>query len=178
MLGSTKQLPNVPEIQNIPPNVEMDLLSPETISGIDAYYAERDNLFPNITNIQNYYYDTGKQKSVIQQFPQLKEYWDWNRKYKADHPELQSQLDEMYPKGLYGSGNDVIELSQQILTPEQLEQFDASLIRQLFALYFENKPITSGANNELYRLWEAQGRPGGNFDYYVEEVVKDSLAIK
>ena len=105
----------------------------------------------------------------------MKEYWEWNRKYKADHPELEPAKEEMYPESMFGGERNDIEKSQQILTPEQLEQFDDSLIRQLFGQYMAEQELTGGAKKELYRLWESQGRPGGTFDYYVEEVIRKSL---
>lgn len=64
--------------------------SEPVIDSVDQYYAERDQLFPGISVIQNGYNAIPKdqRKAYIGYFPMLKEYWDWNRAYKDQHPEF------------------------------------------------------------------------------------------
>lgn len=56
------------------------------------YKAERASLYPGILIVQNEYYASGKSKSYLNQHPELKDYWDWNRAYKVMHPELEPYL--------------------------------------------------------------------------------------
>lgn len=174
MLGAA--LPKVPEVQYVPQG-QVETYPPTVTDPLEIYYAERDKLFPNMSAVESLYYDSGKDKGVLKQFPELKDYWDWKRKYKAEHPEVQPALDLVYPESMFGGERNAIENSQQTLTPEQLSQFDDALIRQLFGQYIANQELTYGAKEELMRLWESQGKPGGTFEYYVEEVVRKSLAI-
>lgn len=144
------------------------LFSTAVNQAVIDYRAERDKLYPNITTIQSMYYNvpTGANgnKNILIMFPQLKEYWAWNKAYKASHP-LVDQY-EKYQAQQYGT--TTTETNQ--VTIADLSQFDGALMRQLFGLVYAGQPLSDGARAELYRLWLASGMPNGTFPAYLAAI--------
>jgi len=71
-----------------------DLYSYDVNQAVQDYWSERDKQFPNITKIQEMYYKVpGGDKGVLQMFPQLKDYWAWNKQYKSEHPQVEKYAD-------------------------------------------------------------------------------------
>ena len=64
-------------------------LSQPVIDVVTQHDEYKDQMFPGISVIQNGYYNLPKdqRKAYLNYFPQLSEYWDWNRQYKNDHPD-------------------------------------------------------------------------------------------
>jgi len=58
-----------------------------------AQTAERDRLYPGIFPVQDAYFalpERGKERKAFREaHPELVSYWEWNRTYKAEHPEEQ-----------------------------------------------------------------------------------------
>ena len=58
----------------------------------DQFTSYRDKNFPGILNLQNQYFafpqGSAERRSFLAQHPELAEYWDWARGFKADNPEF------------------------------------------------------------------------------------------
>ncbi len=158
MLGG--MVPQVEQTTGVEPTGEpLDLYTPQEISAVDAYYQERDELYPMATAWQSAYYSLpagAQRKAFLQSHPQLKKYWDWNSDYKAEHPEIQPYLNENAEQRLNADVNDL----------------SAPLTRQLIAYYFMGKEMTSGGKAELNRIWVANGSKGGSMEEYMQMLVR------
>jgi hypothetical protein len=143
--------------------------TPEEYAEVDAYKNLRGQLFPNWYAIQQRYYNfppgSQERRDFLAQFPELKDYWDWNRNYKAAHPNIE----------------------KYITPPEdtaQLPQYDYSfameitpvLARQLYAYYYADKNLTDGGLSELNRIWRKYNKVGGTFENFLDVVVKGIVA--
>jgi len=74
--------------------MQIETTDPEIVKGIDAYYAQRDQLFPNVAQYQPLMFSlpANQQKEFAAQFPQYQAYQQWRNQYIASHPELTSYL--------------------------------------------------------------------------------------
>ena len=126
---------------------------------VDNYYSERDQYFPGISVIQDGYYDLPKdqRKEYLEYFPQLTEYWDWNREYKNQHPEYtfwNEQRSAYYnEETCYDSYADMSEFTQQALEYAKTT----------------NSELNETARYELARLYQKYANPNFlSFDGYIE----------
>ncbi len=71
-------------------------LSDKTVNEVDEYTTLKDEKFPGISVIQTSYFNLPKSQRAeyLTYFPQLEEYWEWNRQYKNEHPNVQTWQDE------------------------------------------------------------------------------------
>ncbi len=141
----------------------------EYSSEVDEYYDLRDKLYPNISAIQQMYYDSGKNKEVLYRFPELKSYWDWNRKYKQDHPVVDKYIEEQKKNYDVEYGGKGLEKEKMILTPDDFSEYDAILMRQIAGYVYSGQRLSDGAREELHRIWE-KDKPGGSFEEYLRMV--------
>lgn len=85
------------------PNLATDKINLQNIESINlmqfpdtthdevmTYYAERDRLFPGMNKVSSIYYSlpVEDRKKFRQAMPELSKYWDWNKQYKKDHPDV------------------------------------------------------------------------------------------
>jgi hypothetical protein len=126
---------------------------------INTYRDVRNKLYPNWYAMQTWYYSFPKgsqeRKDVLKQFPQLKEYWEWNREYKAKYPVIAK----------YQSDNSNLGAAADY---SYLEKLDPITLNQLFAYYTLGQEMTSGAQEELFYIYQQLGEPGGSFDNFLE----------
>ena len=133
-------------------------MSDQAVDVVQEYNTYKDEHFPGISIIQDMYYDLPKdqRKAFLNAMPQLSEYWDWNRNYKNDHPELTKWLDDKsaaYNEDTYF--NSYAEMSQR--TQQELDYAKAT-----------GKDLSDFANWELSRLYEKYANP--NFMSYKDYV--------
>lgn len=140
-------------------------LSEPVIESVDNYYEERDRLYPGISIIQNGYYALPKdqRKSWISSFPQLEEYWDWNRQYKNDHPDFVRWSEEKsayYNEATcYNSYAEMSERTQQQLdlnkaTGKQMSSVAEWELQQLYAKYANENFLGFEDYVKLLQDWE------------------------
>jgi len=138
MLGQSK-LPDVEGTQGAQGTQPIEMYDPEMIANINAYKAEKEQRFANIKMWSDQYHNLppgAQRKSLLQQHPQLAEYWDWKDEYAVQHPEIVPYFEELKNN----SAGD--QASSEITSP---------LIRQLLA-YATGGQLTSGAKSELERI--------------------------
>jgi bisphosphoglycerate-dependent phosphoglycerate mutase len=141
----TNQLPTVP---------------PEIAATVDAYRMLRKSLYPNYYALQQRYYSLPagqERKDFLEKFPQLKEYFDWNKEYKKAHPEVAEYADTYQPPQYDYSF---------------LQQFTTPLTKQLYAYFLNETPLSSGAIEELSRIYNDSGNQGGSFNAFIEAVIR------
>lgn len=88
---------------------KLDVSLPDGVSKqIDTFNAERDNLFPDIGELLDQYYDLDENSREIfaQSYPQVDEYYAWRTKYIADHPQTAPYL-TTESSNLYGLPENV-----------------------------------------------------------------------
>ena len=123
----------------------------------------RNSLFPNWYALSQRYFglpEGQQRKDFLKKFPQVKDYFDWNSAYKESHPEIQEYADIYRP-------------------PEYdytfMKEFTQPLVKQLYQHYLNSTPLSTGAINELNRIWQANGQQGGDFDTFLEVVIRPML---
>ena len=140
---------------------------PAELAEVDAYRQLRKQLFPNYQALNERYYALPKgdtRKAFLARFPELKEYWDWNKRYKSTHPSIEKYT-TTYEESVAGA----YDLSF-------VTEIDAVLARQLYAYYYSNKPLSSGAISELKRIWQVANYQGESFEGFIDKVVKSAFA--
>ena len=140
-------------------------LSEPVIEAVDNYTEEKDRLYPGISIIQNGYYALPKdqRKNYLATFPQLEEYWDWNREYKNDHPEYvrwnEERSDYYNEATCYNSYAEMSERTQQQLnlnkaTGKQLSSAAEWELQQLYAKYANENFLSFEDYVKLLQDWE------------------------
>ena len=157
----------VPEgVEPVAPEGTTDIpdVPPEMAAKVDAYRAVRNEQFPNWYALQQRYFGlpegSQERRSFLAKFPQLKEYWDWNREFKAANPEIQQYTDEYAPPEYDYS------FKSEITKP---------LERQIIAYFYSDKPLSEGAIAELNRIWR-NSNVGGDYQSFIDVVLKSLYA--
>jgi len=71
-------------------------MSDQAVDVVQQYNEIKETQFPGISTIQDIYYSlpADQQKDFLDAVPVLKNYWEWNRTYKEDHPEVKEWMDK------------------------------------------------------------------------------------
>jgi hypothetical protein len=128
-------------------------VKPEIQAYVYRYRTERDARFPGITeNWDNIPWSTRNQ------------YLAWQKQVAGAYPEASPYIvsDNTIRKGL---GQPTVEYS-----PIRVEDMSNELRGQYYDLLYSGQPLTTGANMELRRLWEAAGSPEGDFTSYIKKI--------
>jgi hypothetical protein len=143
---------------------ETAALPPGMADRVDAYRKTRNNQFPNWYALQQRYFSLPEKsqgrKDFLVEFPQLKDYWDWNKAYKAKFPEIAQYTDEYAPPQYDYS------FVSEITKP---------LERQIFAYFYSDKPLSEGANAELNRIWR-NSNSGVDYQTFIDDVLRSYYA--
>ena len=142
-------------------------LSEPVIESVDNYYEIRDTQFPGISIIQNGYNALPKEgpqrKEYLSYFPQLEEYWEWNRHYKNDHPEYvrwNEERSDYYNEAIcYNSYAEMSERTQQQLelakaTGSQLSSAAEWELQQLYTKYANENFLSFEDYIKLLQDWK------------------------
>ena len=156
---------------------KIETYTPEMTKAITDYKNEKNKLFPMVDLQQQMYFDKGSDKSVLAAFPQIKEYWDWKKKYESSHPVLKSyfaanreaaKAPETPPMEPYNPGN-------YALTPEQMKLFSPSLVKMVVADATAKQKLGEGAIASLRLIWENLGKPDGTLEKWYNNKVKPTF---
>ena len=159
--GMVPQTEKTAPIKDIPQNQFPQLeLSPEYISSqVSTYRDIRDEKYPNWYTLQQGYYNLpqSERRSYALKNPELTSYWDWNRQYKAQHPDVAAEIER----------NQVAQIN--------FEDWNPLIMQQLIAYGLYRKPLTPGAMAELRRVWEQAGRPNNQLGAWLDAAVVPAL---
>ena len=155
MLGDTN--PNVAcvDVKGVERVMRMN---DRAVNVVQQYNEIKNSQYPVIDVIQNMYYEVPKdqRKTFLQSFPQLSDYWEWNRNYKNKHVKVSKWLDDRsaaYNEDAYH--NSYAKMSQR--TQKELEYAKAA-----------GKDLSDFTNWELSRLYVMYANP--NFMSYKDYV--------
>jgi hypothetical protein len=139
------------------------------------YYEYRagraENFGSEIFDLQDDYFDlpqgSTRRRNFLKKHPELTDYWDWQRTVLANFPQLIP-----YVKSMESIAEAVLGKDYQTKYNVQTnwDDFDPALIRQLMGYTLAGEDMGSGAYRELYRIYESQGSPGGDFEKWLEGV--------
>lgn len=143
-------------------NQEPAQLPDPKFSGVMTdYYNERDSRYPDYYIQGNEYYAlperSASRKTYLLKHPELVKYWDWNRAYKEQHPEIQL-VNDMKAREV------------------DLSTFNSLLIKQIKTLSISGVSLTPGAEKMLYQQWIDAGKPGSNADEWLKTAVLPAVA--
>ena len=143
------------------------------------YRAARDQLFPNIFDIQNKYfsyYDAGNRRgaySYLQKHSELLGYWDFRKQMASTNPDaspyilgeesLSSYIDKKYTPG-------------QTLTPINANMLGPLLVSNLSGYFYAGEALSVGASATLNTLWDNLGQPYNNFEAWLDLDVRPAIA--
>jgi len=140
---------------DIDPSIQYS--SPQVRAVVNSYRAERNETFPNWYALQSAYYNAppAQRPAFMAQFPELKEYWDWNSQYKQQHPEV-----AQYTASQQQAAADTIDYSF-------FKDFSTPVASQVMGWVYAGQTLTSGVLTELRYIWENHDKPGGTFDEFL-----------
>lgn len=124
----------------------------------DLYFTQRREQFPNYYAEQAAYYSLAKsdRPKYLAAHPNLKAYWEWNRKWKTAYPE--------YEPIFTGNAFDRVDTSSWMPGLEEAVQQ---------AAYTGDLP--DGARAALMNQWVLAGKPMDDFDTWVKSVVMPAM---
>lgn len=146
----------------LPENVEaIRVLNPELAQAVDDFRAERTRLHPNWFALQQEYFrlPSGEQRrQFVARFPELEAYWDWRRDYLRRDERVR----------LYSERFDIETSRSERVGSLSMAQVlaDPVLSQQLLGMHVVGQPLTNGAVEELYRIWQQTGE-GQDFNEWV-----------
>ena len=142
-------------------------LPPQFAKVIDDFRATRKQKFPNWFAVQQGYFAAGPRKSderkaYLKKWPELEEYWDW-KDDQFESSEFLNAYQERYDlessdKGRLGS----LGIADIVTNP--------ILVRQLMAERYGGQALTTGALEELRRIYDILQQPGGNFKEWIGDL--------
>jgi len=141
------------------------------------YQAQRDRQFPNVFQLQDQYYqiDPSQRKAFRTQYPELTQYWDWQREFLRQYPQMIPYIKstESLAQAVLGEQINTPTVPQ-VTTPDNtaLQQFTPAMLRALLGYYQADQPLSAGAQKELQRIWTQAGRPAGDLKTWLEQVVR------
>jgi len=89
--------------------------------------------------------------------PQLKDYWDWNRQWKARYPELQPVF------------------NGQVFKRVDTETWNPLLVQYVADYAYSGTPLGPGAYKALEQIWINEGQPRGDFESWLKNDVAPSF---
>jgi hypothetical protein len=150
-----------------------DVIPADVARYVDNFYNQRDQLFPDVMNMQDYYYsltDKGQRREFLRAYPQLAQYWDWRRQMAAAYPNAAPYI--MSDQSLQ---NAILNNEAPVITAAELEQFSPYLVRSLAANIYSGETIRDAAWMELEQIWQAKGEPYGDLEQWVQLAVMPVL---
>ena len=93
----------------------LDLAPPDVAKVYEEYKTTRDKQFQNWYALQNVYFtlDKGQRKAFLNQFPELKKYWDWRRQFIKDNPEIEQYVTSSSTTS--STSRTVVEAAREVL---------------------------------------------------------------
>jgi GGDEF domain-containing protein len=159
------------------------------------YRAMRDELFPDIFQLQERYFALPQQqrRAFRAAHPELEQYWEFQRNFAAQYPKAAPYIltDESLARSILGergggrtsTGTGTGGTSRSVspkparpyLTPSELRRFSRGLIMQLYALKYRREALLPGARLEIERIWRSLGEPWGNLEDWIDNAVLPTI---
>lgn len=159
----------------------LTIYRPEVLQQVDAFYEMREQQFPNYKFLQEIYFDLPESpKSMrydfIEEYPELKAYWEWKDAFYRDHPDVAAYQEEQ-EKRFDQNRHIYTGLGAPQITPEEAsveivrQNMDPALQMQLLLSYHSNQEVSGGARRMLMWYWTSLGEPTGDFSTWASMVL-------
>ena len=140
-------------------------LSQPVINAQEEHDRIKNEQFPGIGVIQDIYNALPKdqKKAFIEEFPQLPDYWDWNRTFKDEHPEYvqwESDRSDVYNvRTYYLSYGEMSQRTQQDLeysrtTGKDISNFSRQELERLYNKYANSSFMTFDEYVKQLKEWK------------------------
>lgn len=155
-----KNVPTTPETQpGIDAPADLSLYGPETTQITDEFYRQRTQKFPNYYQDEQGYYNLpkSKQTAYLLSHPQLREYWDWKKKWYTKYPDLKPIL------------------NGQAFKTMDVSKWNPALQQYVMIYAMTGQPLPNGASAALKQIWIREGRPNGDFKTWLNTQVVPAM---
>lgn len=161
------EIPTLPNATMEPGQVDSGYSSMPSPDFMQQYEAQRSQMFPNYKTLQDTYWSLpeNQRSGFLQEYPELKNYWDWNKAYKIQHPQVGDYIDQRNAE--YAKENP---MDQAVRTYAQ--DMDPALRMSLLFTYYAGQDATGSAKAVLRQDWDKLGRPGMDFEDWLAKVLK------
>lgn len=146
----------------------MKLYPEDTAATIQTFLDQRNEMFPNYFMYQGVYFKLPEEKreAFLKKFPIVKDYWDWKDEQATTNPTIASYLDARAAAADgYDTEYDVEAVGQM------LSAFDDKLLQNVIYYQFTGEPMSTGTKASLMSLFEAAGKPGGDFNIWLQVIL-------
>lgn len=138
------------------------------------YRALRDQMYPNIFDIQDEYYQIGdskKRKEYLKTNPMLPAYWNWRRVYASQYTKAAPYIlsEESLAKDIAGDAYDIINFDPSNISP--------LITKELIRSEMYGQPIDSHVMEAITNEWEASGKIGGDLQTFIYGYLLPSLQM-
>jgi len=134
------------------------------------YYGQVETLWGDeIYDIQNGYYEQptrNAKRQYLKEFPQLIDFWDHKDSFLSMYPEMIPYL-----KSVESIAEDVLGNNYEKKVQVNIDEMPTSLVRSLMGYYWTGDPLSDGARIAVRKIWEDMGRPGGDLDTFIDEIL-------
>jgi hypothetical protein len=136
------------------------------------YRTTRAQMFPDIFNIQDAYFDkrsSEAKRGYLKKHPELIAYWEWQRGVMQQNPEIIPYIKSVESIARSVLGEDYIELEggQALTQQEVMRYIPPALMRTLYGYYFASDELGAGSLATLTAAWKKLGQPGGSLQEWV-----------
>ena len=147
----------------------LEMYKPDVAQSAQVFLDLRKQQFPNYYWLQNLYFaiPEGDRQSFMRGFPELKKYFEWKEDYIEANPLVGVYLDDQKARYV---GSDATEYAWALAeepNTDLIQGFDPELTLAV-GLYALGQPLNEGAKQELNRIWNGLGKPGGDFDLWLK----------
>jgi diguanylate cyclase (GGDEF)-like protein len=137
------------------------------------YRARKEEMFPNVTALQDEYYSmsTSKRSKWLKSHPELSQYWTWRREVAAAYPQAAAYIlsDATMQKAILG--DEYVSQTPQV-TAADLSMLTPATQRALLASVYSGEELRVGALEELETAWERAGKPYGSVEAWISAIKK------
>jgi hypothetical protein len=164
---------------------DLKLYTPEVLAQVEDFMTKRAELFPNYEFLNDTYWSLPEdpkdvRKDFLEEYPELKEGWDWKDEMYNIHPEVElyfeAQRKRYEESTLYStqseeSPEEQMELAAQSYTQAMLP----ALKMQLVFTYYAGGDVEGAARTMLMDDWKNLGQPGASFEDWLSFVMKGTI---
>jgi hypothetical protein len=128
----------------------------------DAYYKDRAELYPKYYEEQAAYFlipeaDKSRRLAYLTKHPDLKKYWDWNKAWKEDNPDLVDIANNKVFKRIDVAG------------------WPQGLVDYVTNYAYTGERLPQGAMKALTQQWIKEGRPYGDVKAWLDAQVAPAM---
>jgi hypothetical protein len=138
---------------------KIDYYGPQVTQVTDEFFRQRTRNFGNYYQLEQGYYSLPKSQRAgyLLKNPDLKEYWDWKKKWFDSYPDLQPVL------------------SGKVFRRVDTSAWPPGLTDYVTAYAYGGKPLPKGAYTALKQQWIMEGQPLGNLNSWLNSTVVPAM---